>query len=748
MRILVAMMALLFAAALHAQEVPVVEAPGLNDALKPEGDSVRVVFARAGSPALKIVVAAQPTAQEKAAAETLKGVLSQMTDASFEVVSELVKPATAFLSVGDTAAALAAGFGSSTLVAKEELLIRVGKDGTLFLNGQARNPANSVYALLEEDLGCRWYAPKWSRIPHDRDLTGDVVPRNDRPSFRRRQIISAAALCRDWSSWPRANRVMPDNQFDHLKGWMGHSYNAITPKSDFPDHPERFMQLADSSARVNWQLCPMNKTNQERAVALALKAFAANKDPKRDMLNISHNDTTQRGTYCHCPVCMALIRKHKSPMAPHLVLVNKVAKAIAKDYPKGIVDFYVYRVDDKKAPEGMQLEPNTAMWYCLNTIAFYKRIRNSPPQLAELEAWLKLVKRYNVWEYGPDFSNYWRVMPSLPAKIDNLKFWAEHGAEGIFFLEQNGVVGGDQQCLRAWMLAKLLWDSKLDPEKLARDFCDGVFGPAAHQMYAYYRLVSDAGDAGNSIEDFYGIDVFLARASALFEKAYAKAEGNSELISRIDNHYAIIGLGQAAQIFNGYPANKDDFPKARYAQILERLSKLASQQGMKAYSESRTMAGYLAELRQLRDLGKFEGRLTVAGVNMRKFYLPTPDDELSKYGKAPAMSNTGSPNLVWEIPVNLLLPSARYQLRVLLRPEKRSASPEQVAATAYLTSPDPDQKRVREVKGSELSPDEYRWFDVGAPFVPAKGASAYVTCPVASDVERVRIDEMQLVPVE
>ncbi len=527
---------------------------------------------------------------------------------------------------------------------------------------------------------------------------------------------------------------------------MGHSYETITPKSEFPEHPERFMQLADSAERVNWQLCPLDQTNHERAVSLALEAFADNQDPRRDMLNISHNDTTQPGTYCHCSPCMALIDRHKSPMAPHLVLVNKVAAAVAKEHPDGIVDFLVYRVDDKKAPEGMQLEPNTSMWYCLNTIEFFEHVRRSPERRAEVDAWLRLVNRYNVWEYGPDFSNYWRAVPSLPAKVSNLKYWAEHGAEGIFFLEHNGAIAGDQQNLRAWVLAKLLWNSALDPDELARDFCDGVFGPAAEEMYAYYRLVSDAGDAGKSIEDFYGLDVFLAKAAAIFERAYAKTAEQPEHAARIDNHFAIIGLGEVARIFNDYPGNKDSFPRERYAELLGRLEKLTASQGMQAYSESRTMAGYLAELAQLRDLAQFGGRLTVAGVNLRMFYLPTPEDELSEYGRAPAMPNTGNPNVLWEIPENLLRPGASYQLRVKLRGERSSNTPEEVAATAYLSSPDPDLKISREIRGAELSPHEYRWFDVGTPFVPPKGAATYVVCPIASDVQSILIDEMELVP--
>ena len=37
--------------------------------------------------------------------------------------------------------------------------------------------------------------------------------------------------------------------------------------------------------------------------------------------------------------------------------------------------------------------------------------------------------------------------------------------------------------LRAWMIARLLWDPTLDGEDLLREFCDGYYGDASQQGY-------------------------------------------------------------------------------------------------------------------------------------------------------------------------------------------------------------------------------------------------------------------------
>ena len=45
--------------------------------------------------------------------------------------------------------------------------------------------------------------------------------------------------------------------------------------------------------------------------------------------------------------------------------------------------------------------------------------------------------------------------------------------------------------LRAWVLAKLLWNPKLDDKRLIDEFLDGYYGPAAPHIRAYLALLHD-----------------------------------------------------------------------------------------------------------------------------------------------------------------------------------------------------------------------------------------------------------------
>jgi len=49
--------------------------------------------------------------------------------------------------------------------------------------------------------------------------------------------------------------------------------------------------------------------------------------------------------------------------------------------------------------------------------------------------------------------------------------------------------------LRAWVLARLLWDPSRDGEALTNEFIEGYYGPAASHIKAYLKVTHDAVEA-------------------------------------------------------------------------------------------------------------------------------------------------------------------------------------------------------------------------------------------------------------
>jgi hypothetical protein len=85
--------------------------------------------------------------------------------------------------------------------------------------------------------------------------------------------------------------------------------------------------------------------------------------------------------------------------------------------------------------------------------------------------------------------------PNLRVLGPNVRFFTDHQVKGLF--EQGAYTsnGAEMAELRAWVLARLLWDPSLDGQKLVDEFTDGYYGPAAPHIRNYLNTLHDAVEA-------------------------------------------------------------------------------------------------------------------------------------------------------------------------------------------------------------------------------------------------------------
>jgi hypothetical protein len=76
-----------------------------------------------------------------------------------------------------------------------------------------------------------------------------------------------------------------------------------------------------------------------------------------------------------------------------------------------------------------------------------------------------------------------------------VKFFADHNVTGIFEQGAYTTNGAEMAELRAWVLAKLLWDPTRDGEALINEFIEGYYGPAAPHVKAYLKVLHDTVEA-------------------------------------------------------------------------------------------------------------------------------------------------------------------------------------------------------------------------------------------------------------
>jgi hypothetical protein len=113
----------------------------------------------------------------------------------------------------------------------------------------------------------------------------------------------------------------------------------------------------------------------------------------------------------------------------------------------------------------------------------------------DLVGWSKICDRLYIWDYTTNFVHYVLPHPNLRVLGPNIRFFVDHGVRGVFEQGAYQSYGSEMAELRAWVLAKLLWDPARDPHKLTNEFLDGYYGPAAGHIRAYLNLTHDAVEA-------------------------------------------------------------------------------------------------------------------------------------------------------------------------------------------------------------------------------------------------------------
>jgi hypothetical protein len=110
----------------------------------------------------------------------------------------------------------------------------------------------------------------------------------------------------------------------------------------------------------------------------------------------------------------------------------------------------------------------------------------------DIVGWSKISNRLYIWDYTTNFRHYIMPHPNLRVLGPNVKFFADHNVKGLF--EQGAYTsnGAEMAELRAWVLAKLLWNPSLDGQQLVDEFIDGYYGPAAGNIRDYLNVIHDA----------------------------------------------------------------------------------------------------------------------------------------------------------------------------------------------------------------------------------------------------------------
>jgi len=521
--------------------------PAWRNALAPKGEpGPLLTLAEGGRTAYTILLPERPRGPERTAAEHLAQWLGQMTGASFPVVVESPSqpPGGPCLSVGRTR------LRSACRVPRPA--VDLGRDGYaiqaagahLFLTGGTRRGiVNAVYSLLQEDLGCRWYLPQTDPvIPRRPTLRLRPVERSYRPIFedRRDPYYGDVAYDPDWSIRNRTyalTAAVPAAAGGYPRFWPSfvHTYDALVPPSKyFAEHPEYFSEIAGK--RQPFQLCTTNPEVRRIIIDQILVALRA--DPGVQIVDVSPND---RRDYCECAECKAIDDAEGTKMGTLLTLINLIADAVNEEFPGVRITTLAY-LDTVVPPKSIRPRDNVLLWLCTDAHAW------SNPNLFvwETDTFSRSMRRWQaagahmvIWDYP---SSFCYMQPNLNLRVvaENVRWFAEHGATGIFYqCMHNWNRAADHSYLRGWVWAQQAWDPYLDTRALVRDFNYGFYGIAAPPLQRYDEMLQDAWEEwrGHRGQEGYEGPVdaaFAQRGLSLMEEALALADGDAELVRRIE----------------------------------------------------------------------------------------------------------------------------------------------------------------------------------------------------------------------
>jgi len=548
--------------------------------------------------------------------------IERMTGKAFVRKTALeVAPGDKYIAVGVPElggfAAEAAGLGD------EDFIKRVD-GGNVFIsgNGRGRGTMYGCASFIEDELGCRWFTPTLKTAPEKEDVFIDAGLDGTQTAILdyRDDYWPYIYLYPEFKAFHKINSFMGNRMGEELGrnmeyiGGFCHTLWDLVPRSLFEENKELFAYRKDKGDWVPDQRCLTNEAVYEMVRDRVFAYIEANKnDPNAKIVSVTQEDND---AYCQCPKCEAMDALYGGPSGTNIWFTNRIARAVAEKFPTRpdiLVDTFAYTYT-VEPPTGIVPEKNVIVRMCSMGCCFNHPLRDCgygkgglfpdmkphESQFArQMKGWGDLCAvngaQLYVWDYTTNFKFYPAIYPNLHVIADNLRFFVENGVRGVF--EQGydnggtevlpGSVSGEFGELRAYMLAKLLWNPDLNSNQLMAEFMDAYYGEASApyilEFLDYYTNVA-IGTNHISVfgrpEEFPYINHFQCKP---MEKLFDKAEelaGNEEQLLNIRRTRLCLRLYKANMMLGEFswlnPCRLDESKKLFYDSVLLGMDRYSS----------------------------------------------------------------------------------------------------------------------------------------------------------------------------
>ena len=633
--------------------------------------------------------------------------------------------------------------------------IAVEKD-VLAIEGGVRGVIYGVYEVLEHFGGCRWYASWHAVAPKLDEFSVPASFRDEQsPAFFMRYPFwhdvraNPRFAVRLRANGPYSSRPLAETPGGVPYRWGAglrscHTFARLCPvQRHGKDHPEYFAlhRGARDVGTSDPQLCLTNP-DVLRVVTSNVLACIRN-DPEAGYYGVSQNDNQR---FCTCDACRRVDEEEGSRAGTMIRFVNAVAEAVEKEFPKAIIETLAYQYT-RKPPTKTRPRGNVLICLCSIECDFSRPLPESryPANVGfvrDIEGWAKLSRRLYVWDYTVDFAHYLAMMANFDALAGNIRFFRANGVTDLF---EQGVSARNEGHhaffaeLKAYTLAKLMWNPDLDEEALYDEFIRGFYGKAAPMIREYFDAVRakeriHRETRGGELTIYqtpadmpFDLE-FLAWTDVLHERALEAVKGEDPVfaynvrMSRLALDYARFHMGYNAL---DLVSPSDDAAARRETEgSLRRIASALGGERRVAFSQFKDHDDWMHEIaahpdrlppRGLRRAGYAEVEDAICAIRSpeeaRRVEDPLADDGRAiecfggKYGWCVTIYHLGS---------GRFRPGARYRVRVKARVDKvPGIDGNAFWSGIYTQVPKPRDSVKRVVKIAEVKDGGYAWYDLG-----------------------------------
>ena len=470
-----------------------------------------------------IVVAADAAEPERFAAFELQKYISLISGAKLSIKEDAQK---------DRVFLVGTKFVDGTDLGEDGFVMRTEKEQIILGGDTPRATLFSVYAFLERYLGCGWCIPGDDTVPENKTIAVSGIDDVEKPVFSYRGMINfpynaqRAVKEIDWMAKNRMNwshvgfnnykqgflwgeensreTFIPELKKRGLAfQFGGHtSFIWVPPNRYFESHPEYYSLL--NGERTAFQLCISNPEVAFEA-AKNIKQFIK-ENPEVNVVDLWIED---RDHWCDCADCQAMEEKKHSlfwdfytedrreamlkegfPGAARLysrsksqlLFINKVAKEVAKEYPKVMLNYLAY-VNLCDVPEDVSVAENVLIGFAplgrgwsgpINS----PDIPSSKAFSSAIEAWAKKTKNLYMYAYYGVSVGQAAIAPFIQ---EDIRYYQKLGidkisSESVHWYDPNWF------SVNLYVYAKLIWDPEAKWQELVEDFCRRYYGKAASPM--------------------------------------------------------------------------------------------------------------------------------------------------------------------------------------------------------------------------------------------------------------------------